>query len=65
MSYLVIVDMDQPGNRMFVGLDAGNDFELAEFKTIQEVKELKSKHHLGVFEWLAIGVRDDTDFEVL
>ena len=65
MSYLAIVDMDQPSNRMFVGIDAGNEFELAEFKTVQEVKELKVGHPLGVFEWLVIGVRDDTDFELL
>jgi len=65
MSYIVIVDMDQPGIRKFVGLENENGFELAEFDTLDEVKELKEKHHLGVFEWMAIGVRGNIDTELL
>lgn len=65
MSYIVIVDMDQPGNRMFVGLRTENEFELAEFDNVGKVKLLKIEHALGVFEWLVIGVRGDASIDVL
>ena len=61
MSYIVIVDMDQPDIRRFVGLQAEDEFSLAEFDSIMEVETLKEKHSLGVFEWLVIGVKDDSD----
>ena len=60
MSYVVIVDMDQPGIHRFVGIENENNFELAEFDTVQEVEALQGEHPLGVFEWLVIGVKDDT-----
>jgi hypothetical protein len=64
MSYIVIVDMDQPGIRKFVGLQADDEFSLAEFSH-KEAKELKAKHSLGVFSWLLIGVREDNDIDEL
>lgn len=59
MTYIAIVDMDQPGHHVFVGIENENEFELAEFDTIQEIKTLKDEHSLGVFEWMIIGVKDD------
>lgn len=65
MSYIVIVDMNQPDIRRFVGLEAKDEFSLAEFDNISQVENPKEKHSLGVFEWIAVGVRDDFDTEVL
>lgn len=64
MSYIVIVDMDQPGHRVFVGLQAEDEFSLAEFSHA-EAKELKAEHALGCFPWLLIGVKDDNDVDEL
>lgn len=57
MSYIVIVGMEQPESCKYVGLEADDNFSLAEFDSIADVKALKEKHMLGVFEWLVIGVR--------
>lgn len=64
MSYIVIVDMDQPDIRRFVGIKSGERLGLAEFDSLDDVKTLKDKHHLGVFEWLIIGVKDDACCEL-
>ena len=64
MSYIIIVDMDQPGIRRFVGIRDEDEFSLAEFSK-KEAKALKAKHPLGVFNWLLIGVRDDLDIDEL
>lgn len=63
MSYIVIVDMDQPGSRFFIGLQE-NEYEMAEFATHADILELKAKHSLRVFEWIVIGVREHTGTEI-
>ena len=40
MTYIAIVDMDQPSHHVFVGIENEKDFNLAEFDTIQEIKTL-------------------------
>ena len=64
MTYIAIVDMDQPGHHVFVGIENENNFELAEFDTVQEIETLQGEHPLGVFEWLIIGVKDDAYCEL-
>ena len=51
--WIVIVDMDQPGNRMAVALSADDDFSCGEFESVDEIRELHKKHCLGVFMWWA------------
>ena len=51
--WIVIVDMDQPGNRMAVALTADDDFSSGEFESVDEIRELQKKHSLGVFTWWA------------
>ena len=55
--YVVIIDMDQPENRRFLGMT--DDWELAPFDTLEEIKELKKDHGMGVFTWLVIHVNTD------
>ena len=54
---VVIVDMDQPGIRKFVGLETKNQFELAEFETVSEIETLKATHALGVFNWYLLDLK--------
>ena len=51
--WIVIVDMDQPGNRMAVALSADDDFSCGGFASVEAIRELKNKHQLGVFTWWA------------
>lgn len=51
--WIVIVDMDQPGNRMAVTLEADDDFSCHKFESVGEIQELHKKHNLGVFMWWA------------
>ena len=60
MSYIIIVDMDQPGNHRFVGIQSEDEVSLAEF-SFDDAEELKTKHPLGVFDWILVGVKDDSD----
>lgn len=52
--WIVIVDMDQPGNRMAVALEADDDFSCATFESLVEIEKLQFKHGLGVFTWWAL-----------
>jgi len=52
--WVVIVDMDQPGNRMAVAMSGDDDFSCATFEFVEEISELKKRHHLGVFVWWAL-----------
>jgi hypothetical protein len=55
---VVIVDMDQPGNRMFVGLEEGVDsFDMAKFSDLNEIRTLKNTHPLGVFMWVVVNMK--------
>jgi len=51
--WIVIVDMDQPGSRKPVALADSNEFSCAAFESVDAIRELRSKHVLGVFEWWA------------
>lgn len=51
--WIVIVDMEQPGNRMAVALESDDDFSCSTFESVKEIRELKKKHGLGVFTWWA------------
>ena len=59
--YVVIIDMDQSGvkggSRRFLGMT--DDWELAPFNTLEEIKELKKDHGMGVFTWLVIHINTD------
>ena len=51
--WIAIVDMEQPGNRMAVTLAGDDEFSCATFESVNEIRELQSKHSLGVFTWWA------------
>jgi hypothetical protein len=51
--WIVIVDMDQPGNRMAVSLEGDDEFSCATFESLAEIEKLQTQHLLGVFTWWA------------
>ena len=51
--WVVIVDMDQPGNRTAVAMSGDDDFSCATFNSVDDIRELQRKHSLGVFTWWA------------
>ena len=51
--WVVIVDMDQPGNRMAVAMSADDGYSCATFGTVESIRNLQRKHPLGVFTWWA------------
>jgi len=52
--WIVIVDMDQPGNRMAVAISDEDEFSCAKFESLAEIEKLQRKHGLGVFSWWAL-----------
>ena len=52
----MIVDMDQPGVRKFVPFydENGGEMEVTQFESLDEIRELKQRHNLGVFSWVVV-----------